>query len=69
MLMGVDHSGEHVLSPEYPSTFCHPCYEGVPVDAEWPRRLKPEYEGLPTTACGFARMPDGSLVSPDEMYL
>ncbi|WP_285465042.1 hypothetical protein [Agromyces sp. NBRC 114283] len=66
--LGRDRFGAAVLSPERPSRWCEPCHIGIDPDSEWPRPMRPEFQGLPLTACGFAILPNGKLIPPRELY-
>jgi hypothetical protein len=65
---GVDDQGDMILDDPQPSTFCEPCFIGIDPASAWPRPRRPEYQGLPRTACGWAELADGTLVAPGDQY-
>lgn len=66
--VGQDSYGDLVLGPEVPSGYCKPCVIGIDPGSVWPRPRLPQFDGLPTTACGFVEMPDGTLIPPRDQY-
>ncbi|QKS17329.1 hypothetical protein HUN59_14910 [Curtobacterium sp. Csp2] len=66
--LGVGEDGEVLLADPTPSGFCEPCAIGIDPASPWPRERRPEFRDMPRTVCGWAEMPDGTLVAPGDQY-